>query len=473
MGQRWVARRSGANALRAAILVAPIAGGALAVLGTVTAADRQVGAVGAIGLFGLFLAVAFVVDVVVRRLQPLVGLLRIELTFPHEAPSRLRVAWKAAQRRRLPAELRHMSVMAGWPDMRVSATEEILVLVAAIDAWGRRRGHARRVHELSLLIAAELGLSDDDTQKLAMAALVHDLGEAAVDPLVVGDELALGREDAQERHPIDGGYLISPLRLWLGPWAGACEQHHEHYDGSGVPFGLAGDVITLSARIVAVADEIDMVTARMADAAGAPLSVARYQLHEAGLRFDPAVVAAADRIPDEAIRRVVGGRTPWRARPVPATPTRVSRAPVLAPVWAARGVAAVIIAALAAVASTPAAVDPPGRTEPKAVVAGEQFERPAGNAPVAGPDNATTIAGRPVVVDVVGNDEDPDGDLDPATLKVIGVPEADFGSASATVDGGAIVVATDRKTGPLVTVGYEVCDRSGRCSEGHLAVTVL
>src|SRR5205085_972742 len=62
------------------------------------------------------------------------------------------------------------------------------------------------------------------------------------------------------RHPEEGARIATPLLGWLGDWAFAIAQHHERWDGSGYPKGLAGVEISLAARIVAVADSFDAMT---------------------------------------------------------------------------------------------------------------------------------------------------------------------------------------------------------------------
>ena len=63
---------------------------------------------------------------------------------------------------------------------------------------------------------------------------------------------------------MQGAQLCEPLRDWLGEWWHAIEQHHEKFDGSGYPRGLAGDEISYGARIVAVADSYEVMTAARA-----------------------------------------------------------------------------------------------------------------------------------------------------------------------------------------------------------------
>jgi HD-GYP domain-containing protein (c-di-GMP phosphodiesterase class II) len=82
-------------------------------------------------------------------------------------------------------------------------------------------------------------------------------------------------------------------------------SHHERFDGSGYPDGLAGEDIPLAARIFAVADALDAITTDRPYRPAAPLAEARASIAaETGTHFDPAVVAVLDEVPDEAIEKI-------------------------------------------------------------------------------------------------------------------------------------------------------------------------
>src|SRR5207237_2840171 len=93
----------------------------------------------------------------------------------------------------------------------------------------------------------------------------------------------------------------------LGPWARVVEQHHEHWDGSGYPSGLAGDELVLGARIVAVADAFDvMTTPRPYGTAVAPAAARAELAANAGGQFDPGVVRAFLEVSLGRVRRAMG-----------------------------------------------------------------------------------------------------------------------------------------------------------------------
>jgi putative nucleotidyltransferase with HDIG domain len=239
--------------------------------------------------------VVAVVDRAARRLLPLAALLRLCMVFPDHAPSRFSVAFKAGTTRNLKEKLA-LATEQGAADEPARAAERILVLVAAMNVHHRgTRGHSERVRAFNDLIAEELRLPEADRDRLRWAALLHDVGKLEV-PVRILDKPGKPTEaewDTLRRHPEDGARIVAPLRGWLGPWAAAVEEHHERWDGAGYPRGLAGQEIGLAARIVAVADVFEVMTAPRAYRRPVNAEAARAELARcAGSQLDPAVVRA-------------------------------------------------------------------------------------------------------------------------------------------------------------------------------------
>jgi response regulator RpfG family c-di-GMP phosphodiesterase len=142
-------------------------------------------------------------------------------------------------------------------------------LAAAIDAKDPyTQDHSKRVRDFSMEIARELGYLDqldnqgiDHYRQIWIGSLLHDIGKIGIPDIILGKE---GRLTPQEylqikQHPIIGRHILEQVPQ-LRDGLAAIAQHHEHLDGSGYPFQLMDDQISLTARIVAVADVFDAMT---------------------------------------------------------------------------------------------------------------------------------------------------------------------------------------------------------------------
>ena len=108
-------------------------------------------------------------------------------------------------------------------------------------------------------------------------------------------------------HPLCGEVLVEPLRDWLGTWADAVGFHHERWDGTGYPRGMAGEEIPLAGRIVAIADVYDVITSTRSYKESASAIAGRDELVRcAGTQFDPRLVRAFVDMSLGRMRLVVG-----------------------------------------------------------------------------------------------------------------------------------------------------------------------
>lgn len=247
-------------------------------------------------LVAVAVAVVLVVQRFARRFLPLAWLFSMTLAFPDRTPSRMVTARRAASRRarrRALDQIRHEGRMG---ENAAEASEAALVLVAALGAHDKRtRGHSERVRTLADLLAKEAGLSDEERDKLRWGALLHDIGKLAVPGEILNKPDRPNQEEwaTLQRHPEEGAHLVEPLVTWLGPWAGSVGHHHEKWDGTGYPQGLAGEDISLGGRILAIADAYEVMTATRAYKVPMSAAAARKELvASAGTHFDPALVRA-------------------------------------------------------------------------------------------------------------------------------------------------------------------------------------
>jgi putative nucleotidyltransferase with HDIG domain len=123
------------------------------------------------------------------------------------------------------------------------------------------RGHSGRVAEYSTLICTELGLSPQESLRIRLSALLHDIGKIGMDQQILTKPGVLTPEEFAilKTHTTRGAEMLRPVPEFADLLAGV-ELHHESLDGSGYPYGLIGDQIPLMARVIAVADTFDAMT---------------------------------------------------------------------------------------------------------------------------------------------------------------------------------------------------------------------
>ena len=122
--------------------------------------------------------------------------------------------------------------------------------------------HSRNVMYYSALIAKRLDRNKRDIDDLVNAALFHDIGKCFIPDEILKKPDKLSDEEyfIMKKHPIDSAHLIKPI---FGQHAAdIAGSHHEKLDGSGYPFGLKRDEISMEGRIIAVADSFDAMTTK-------------------------------------------------------------------------------------------------------------------------------------------------------------------------------------------------------------------
>jgi putative nucleotidyltransferase with HDIG domain len=174
-------------------------------------------------------------------------------------------------------------------------TEMMTMISRAMEAKDLSTSHhSENVSRLARHIAHEIGLSAETVRTIALAARLHDIGKMAVPDLILTKPGELSPEERViiRRHPLIAAMILDSVEQ-ISPATDAIRHHHEFYDGSGYPSGLAGDAIPLGARIIAVAGAYDIMTNQTPYSAAQPDAAAVKELERwAGKQFDPLVVEA-------------------------------------------------------------------------------------------------------------------------------------------------------------------------------------
>jgi len=168
--------------------------------------------------------------------------------------------------------------------------ETAIALSKTIEAKDRyTSGHSQRVTVYSVEIGESLNFDEDRLETLRLGALLHDIGKVAVPDDVLLKPSALTDDEfkTMKRHPMAGDRILSAIP-GLRDMADIARSHHEKWDGSGYPLGVAGDSIPLEGRIVAIADAYDaLITKRSYKPAMAIEKALNIIEADAGTHFDP------------------------------------------------------------------------------------------------------------------------------------------------------------------------------------------
>jgi putative nucleotidyltransferase with HDIG domain len=202
----------------------------------------------------------------------------------------------------------------------------IEALALAIEAKDETTGeHLQRVRVYAMELANDLGLSDDEKEALQAASVLHDIGKLAVPEHIISKPGKLTPEEFEKMkiHPIVGAEILEQVHFPY-PVVPIVRAHHEKWDGSGYPFGLAGDVIPVGARILAAVDCLDALASDRQYRKALPLDEAMAKVaSEAGTSFDPQIVAILKRRYIE-LEKLANGQ-PLQAPPKLSTDTKVQR----------------------------------------------------------------------------------------------------------------------------------------------------
>ena len=178
-------------------------------------------------------------------------------------------------------------------DVRSMFLNIIVSMAGAVDAKDAyTHGHSLRVARVALIVAQENGLPRVELEPLLLSAILHDVGKIAIPDNILKKPEKLDNEEFEimKGHPIAGAKMLQHIRALENVIPGIL-HHHEYWNGTGYPHGLAGDAIPLQGRIIHIGDAFDAMTTDRVyrtkiDVAGAIQEIQRH----AGRQFDPHLV---------------------------------------------------------------------------------------------------------------------------------------------------------------------------------------
>ena len=187
-----------------------------------------------------------------------------------------------------------------FEELQKSNLELLQAYDATIQGWAQAlelrdmetEGHSRRVVDLAMQLAMEMGIRGKDLTHVRRGALLHDIGKMGVPDHLLQKKGPYTDEERRmmQKHPVYAYKWLSSIK-YLQPALSIPYCHHEHWDGSGYPRGLKGEEIPLPARIFAVVDVWDALTNDRSYRKAWPKNKATDYLREqAGQYFDPEVV---------------------------------------------------------------------------------------------------------------------------------------------------------------------------------------
>jgi len=180
-------------------------------------------------------------------------------------------------------------------EQREQFAQTVASLARAVEVRDYSTGnHTRRVTDYSLLLADELMLSPEERYQIQVGTPLHDIGKIGIDDAILRkpDRLTASEYEQMKQHTVKGAAILESINA-LQSMIPIVRHHHERWDGTGYPDGLANERIARTARIVAVADAFDAMTSdRPYRKAIAPEHVFAELVAKSGTHFDPACVEA-------------------------------------------------------------------------------------------------------------------------------------------------------------------------------------
>jgi CheY-like chemotaxis protein len=211
------------------------------------------------------------------------------------------LGWRAgaARHKELEREIESRSgeLRRALSELEIAQAETVRRLSMAVEFRDEDTGaHIERIGRFSTLLSVQVGMDAEWCARMSHAAPLHDVGKVAIPDAILlkpgrlsADERAIVETHAEEGHRLLSGSSSSILDLA----ASIALSHHEKWDGSGYPRGLASEAIPVEGRIVAVADVFDALTSdRVYRKAFSVQEAVAMMLEQRGRHFDPVLLDA-------------------------------------------------------------------------------------------------------------------------------------------------------------------------------------
>lgn len=186
--------------------------------------------------------------------------------------------------------LKNLLLFEDMHSMFLGTLHALSTTIDAKDSY--TQGHSERVALISKQLAKAYGLDAHTVERVYLSALVHDVGKIGVPEFVLTKPGRLTREeyDLVKKHPETGARILEGIRQMQDLIPGVM-HHHESWDGTGYPAGLAGQDIPLFGRILGLADAFDAMSSDRTYRLAMPMNRVLDEVRRcSGTQFDPALV---------------------------------------------------------------------------------------------------------------------------------------------------------------------------------------
>jgi putative nucleotidyltransferase with HDIG domain len=190
----------------------------------------------------------------------------------------------------------HAGLVHALEEMQLGTLKALARAIDAKSEW--TAGHSERVTDLALAIGRTMNLADKDLKTMLAGGLLHDIGKIGTPPSILDKPGKLTADEMKimQDHVQCGVRILEPIASFRESMS-IVAQHHEWFDGRGYPAGVAGEDISLHARIFAVADCFDALTSDRPYRGGLPKEKTMAMLCEkSGTQFDPVVIDAFNKL---------------------------------------------------------------------------------------------------------------------------------------------------------------------------------